>query len=162
MSKERQETVTDVVAAMRNESHAGDECFLEWVGSKMRSYADRIDAAAKREREATRDKSSQVGNAEKMREALEKVRRVLHCAIVADILKGDDVNGAFNEVIASLSAQPRNCDVGTAEEQTKRFHSFCKKFQSDIQGMCSHLCPCIDCCDMCHCITKWSQMPYKE
>lgn len=58
----------------------------------------------------TREKSSAVGNAAAMRNALEKVRRVLHCAIVADILKGDDVNSAFNEVTAALSAPPRNCD----------------------------------------------------
>lgn len=49
MSEERQETVADIVAAMRDESHAGDASFLEWVGSKMRSYADRIEAAEKRE-----------------------------------------------------------------------------------------------------------------
>lgn len=48
----RQETVADIVATMRNESHAGDESCLEWVAEKMRSYADRIEAAAKREREA--------------------------------------------------------------------------------------------------------------
>ena len=55
-------------------------------------------------------KTEKPGNAAAMREALEKVRRVLHCAIVADILKGDDVNSAFNEVIAALSAPLRNCD----------------------------------------------------
>lgn len=49
MSDERHKTVADVVAAMREESHAGDGCFLEWVGEKIRSYADRIDAAHKRE-----------------------------------------------------------------------------------------------------------------
>ena len=113
-------------------------------------------------RESTREKSSAVGNAAAMREALEKVLRVLHCAIVADILKGDDVNSAFNEVTAALSAPPRNCDVGTSDEQAKRFHSFCKKFQYGIQGMCSTLCPCKDCCDKCHCLVKWSQMPYEE
>ena len=49
MSEERQETIADVVAAMRDESHAGDGCFLEWVGDKMRSYADRIESAHKRD-----------------------------------------------------------------------------------------------------------------
>ena len=43
------ETVADIVAAMRDESHAGDESFLEWVGAKMRTYADRIEAAHQRE-----------------------------------------------------------------------------------------------------------------
>ena len=44
-----QETIADIVAEMRNESHAGDESCLEWVGAKMRTYADRIEAAHQRE-----------------------------------------------------------------------------------------------------------------
>ena len=80
----KQETIADIVAAMRNEGHTGDASCLEWVGAKIRGYADRIEEAAKREREAgaeaaqvcgeigemigveaTREKSSQVGNAAK-------------------------------------------------------------------------------------------------
>ena len=49
MSDERHETVETVAAEMRNESHAGDESCLEWVGAKMRTYADRIEAAHQRE-----------------------------------------------------------------------------------------------------------------
>ena len=45
----KQETIEDIVAAMRNEGHAGDESCLEWVGAKMRTYADRIEAAHQRE-----------------------------------------------------------------------------------------------------------------
>ena len=45
----KQETVADIVAEMRNESHAGDESCLEWVGAKMRTYADRFEAAHQRE-----------------------------------------------------------------------------------------------------------------
>ena len=56
----------------------------------------------------------------------------------------------------------RNCDVGTAEEQAERFYLFCKTHQSGIQGMCSPLCQCKECSDMCHCLTKWSQMTYEE
>ena len=43
------ETIADIVAAMMNESHAGDASCLEWVGSKNRGYADRIKAAHQRE-----------------------------------------------------------------------------------------------------------------
>ena len=49
MSNEKQETIEDIVAEMRNEGHAGDESCLEWVGAKLLSYADRFEAAAKRE-----------------------------------------------------------------------------------------------------------------
>lgn len=98
MSDERQETIADVVAAMRDESHAGDGCFLEWVGDKMRSYADRIEAAHKRElesgekaaqicgeigeivgREAARQESLQDCNAAAMRETL------LRCDAIAQM-----------------------------------------------------------------------------
>ena len=49
MSNEKHETIADIVAAMMNESHAGDASCLEWVGSKIRGYADRIEAAHQRE-----------------------------------------------------------------------------------------------------------------
>ena len=45
----KQETIADIVAAMRNEGHAGDASCLEWVGAKIRGYADRIEAAHQRE-----------------------------------------------------------------------------------------------------------------
>lgn len=65
----------------------------------------------------TTEKSSAVGNAAAMREALVKAKRVLHCAIVADILKGDDAYDALDAVISALSKPPRNCDAGTAAER---------------------------------------------
>ena len=49
MRNSKQETIADIVAAMRNEGHAGDESCLEWVGAKIRGYADRIEAAHQRE-----------------------------------------------------------------------------------------------------------------
>ena len=153
MSNERHETVADNVSAKHH--------FREVA--KMIPHEE-VDVSKMETTTPIREKSSVVGNSAKMREALEKVLRVLHCAIVADILKGDDVNSAFNEVTAALSVPPRNCDVGTSEEQAERFYAFCgyHRFQSGIKGMCSSLCPCIKCRDMCNCITTWSQMPYEE
>ena len=49
MSDANQETIADIVAAMRNEGHTGDASCLEWVGAKIRGYADRIEAAHQRE-----------------------------------------------------------------------------------------------------------------
>ena len=48
MSNAKQETIADIVAAMRDEGHAGDSSCLEWVGAKIRDYADRIEAAERR------------------------------------------------------------------------------------------------------------------
>ena len=55
MSNANQETIADIVAAMRDEGHAGDESCLEWVGAKMRTYADRIETAHQREVEELRE-----------------------------------------------------------------------------------------------------------
>ena len=147
--------------------------------------ADRIEAAHKREHEAIIEKSSINGNNASIREVLEKFNAVdlswLEFPLdgdsstiynsnkkeitipywrVAELL--NEVKAAQDMAKAALSAPPRNCDVGTADEQAKLFHSFCEKFQSCIQEMCSPLCPFINCCDVCHCMTKWLQMPYKE
>ena len=49
MSGNKQKTIADIVAEMRNEGHAGDASCLEWIGAKIRGYADRIEAAYRRE-----------------------------------------------------------------------------------------------------------------
>lgn len=62
----------------------------------------------------------------------------------------------------ALTVPPRNCDVGTPDEQAQRFHDFCAGNSSGINGMCKPTCPCIDCFDKCQCFAKWAQMPYTE
>lgn len=56
---------------------------------------------------------------------------------------------------AALSATPRNCDVGTAEEQYTRFLRFCDKHEG-CKG-----------CPLCtsvfsKCYAHWAQIPYEE
>lgn len=65
-----------------------------------------------------------------------------------------------HEIISAnkiLSKPPRNCDVGTAEEQIRRFRKFC---ESEIcrRYRCGHGCKatCID-----RCAIAWAQMPYE-
>ena len=153
MSSNRQETIADIVAEMRKraqEVYEGQAGYPEsWEDQmnddEIREISDRIEAAAKREREAGAEKmrenlgevmhkkytaqkiremeaviaSGDIGSmtrenvalmlkqAAAMREALEQAKRVLHCAIVADILKGEDARKAFNTVTAALSSPPR-------------------------------------------------------
>ena len=147
MSDERQETVADNVSV----NHQFREV------AKMIPHEE-VDVSKMETPTPTREKSSAVGNAAAMREALKKVRRVLHCAIVADILKGDDVNSAFNEVTAALSAPPRNCDVGKPEEQSARFDAHCRKHIGCLT------CPLRekDGGVPKHCEFAWAQMPYEE
>lgn len=58
---------------------------------------------------------------------------------------------------AALSAPPRNCDVGTAEEQYKRFIDMC------VFRSCT-LCPykAYEGCGRDRCLSNWAQMPYEE
>lgn len=68
------------------------------------------------------------------------------------------VEGLLSVVDAALSSPPRNCDVGTAQEQAERFGKLCAG-QADCVG-----CPCnkgggIISSD---CFAKWAQMPYAE
>ena len=220
MNNARQETVADIVREMR----IGDLCAEdtsasrpEYINDFLASYADRIEAAWKREREAgaaaaqicgeigemvgreaTTEKSSAVGNAgtvrgiaqemlntsmqeitaevvygwasrladackqsvtdcnqlgntAKMREALEAIK---------DTLDKWRLNGVeywqyselFDIANTALSAPPRNCDVGTAEEQYRRFLKFC-------HGEICEKCPVHDARS---CKLAWAQMPYGE
>lgn len=104
-------------------------------------------------------------NGAKMREALEYV---LHFdatdeAATEDGLTdaeriaeyADHITECQKKANAALSAPPRNCDVGTAEEQFRRYHKFCM----DGHG-----------CSRCRvgifagagCSLAWAQMPYKD
>ena len=152
MSNEKHETVADNVSANHQFREVAKMIPHEEVAvSKMETTTP------------TREKSSAVGNAAAMREALESVRNWCINRLVNSSHQVT-IEGLLSVVNTALSKPPRNCDVGTAEEQAERFYAFCgyHRFQSGIKGMCSSLCPCIRCRDMCNCITTWSQMPYEE
>lgn len=60
-----------------------------------------------------------------------------------------------NKLANELEKSLRNCDVGTAEEQLKRFNKFCFPIK------------CRECKlytdeDLHDCIFRWHQMPYEE
>lgn len=57
----------------------------------------------------------------------------------------------------ALAKPPRNCDVGTAREQSKRFDEFC--FARRTMESCCDKCPVKD--DP-SCELAWAQMPYME
>ena len=149
MIKSKQETIEDIVADMR-ELAADIETGNAVVGQTVwRNYADRIEVAWKRESEATTEKSSRVGNAAAMREALETISK-------CDTSKEEDCYTLYRVCEAALSALPRNCDIGTVAEQSDRMRRFC----CDCGG-----------CAICkrgkgmsfrECVLAWAQMPYEE
>jgi len=145
MSNEKQESLADIVAVMRQgmNPNGTDEC--PDLESDIYTLADRIEAAAKREREAAEADALSVGgvveaerhkpgNAAAIREALEaincidtrRLKRLLCELVEADIPDGGQINktiSAVDKAKAALASPPRNCDVGTAEEQEARFHA---------------------------------------
>ena len=61
---------------------------------------------------------------------------------------------------AALATPPRNCDVGTADEQAKRMDVFCARHGERIG--CSWRCDNCPLCSIERCDLVWAQMPYQE
>ena len=104
---------------------------------------------------------NRLGNVDKMREALEKADAALSLIsksswfVDANFAETIGVIEAGKAIQAALSAPPRNCDVGTAKEQSERFMEFC------VGQDCGRTCPLSDNYDS-RCEFAWSQMPYEE
>jgi len=80
-------------------------------------------------------------------------------------LVGDEVFESCCNMLRLLkyaldSAPPRNCDVGTPEEQTERYKRFCATHYraNDIDAQCD-ACPCTS--ERWDCELEWANMPYE-
>lgn len=129
---DKHETIEDIVAEMRDATMNG-----EYDDATVDAWADRIEAAWKREREAgaaaaqicgeigeivgreaTTEKSSAVGNAAKMREAYEFAEEFLR-----DYGTDWKLHNKLCDMLKSaLSAPPRNCDIYDAESCRMAYH----------------------------------------
>lgn len=96
----------------------------------------------------------EASNVKAMRDALLNIQEY---AAAMDVDDGN-VLAILDACRDALATPPRNCDVGTAEEQFKRFLAFC---HSESRG-CKH-CPAnrtrlrgTSNCDL-----AWAQMPYE-
>lgn len=153
------ETSADIIAEMRDlgklDEKSTDKIPRRLMGLGLRTYADRLEAAAKCG-----------GNVAAMREALEAARRTLK--LVYENAVGflqprlaDEIIHTGSTIEAALSAPPRNCDVGTAEEQEDRFFAFCKAHECTmnchIKKKWSFKCGHKPSCGV-----LWSQMPYEK
>ena len=118
-------------------------------------------------------------NAAKMRDALEEIVDMATCyfpdftipkdydefrgAIIDEAIDYTSLRDDFIKAViiakAALSATPRNCDLGTAEEQAERFHSFC---ESNKQCGDVYSCECCQLNSIEDCELAWAQMPYEE
>lgn len=149
---DRNETVADIVAELREISKMSVCGYI--CQEQIAEYADRIEAAAKRESQ-TVTKCNVLGNAAKIREAL------------AALVKYWDWGGydamresrLKDEARAALAAPPRNCDIGTPEEQARRFELFCDGYKSGGEI-------CVDCPLEANrpelCAMRWANMSYDD
>ena len=158
MSTNKPETIAAIVAEMRGfkryaTSDSGDCRYVAyWL---YQTFADRLEAAHKRE----------YGNGAKIREALAEIRDAAHVWIsIGGISARRTIEMIFDVAKAALAAPPRNCDVGTVEEQAQRMAHFCKKLYSKaVPGR--HICSA---CKFHNkdvgwdCYFGWAQMPYEE
>ena len=78
-----------------------------------------------------------------------------------DYVSGKQGVGELRDMVnAALAAPPRNCDVGTEQEQAERYVRYCDEFTRD--GMHCETCPCCGKTSFGKCEFAWAQMPYKE
>ena len=122
---------------------------------------------------ATCKDSLQVGNAAKMREALKYLRDASRefCHLILNSKHNEifdkykykevaKISDAIANAGITLNAPPRNCDVGTAEDQEVRFRNYCWNHSSRDKNM---ECQCtIDTEGRAGCKLEWAQMPYGE
>ena len=106
-------------------------------------------------------------NNNKQREALyEMVKAETDGEMTLDALCGRCIQKLHNtckhdgscwceRVIAALAEPPRNCEVGSVDEQAERFREFC----DDEKGHREH---CRNCrlCNAVDCELAWAQLPY--
>ena len=147
MSSENIETVADNVSAKHQ--------FREVT--KMIPHEE-VDVSKMETTTSTSEKSSVVGNAAAMREALEQIRELLSIGGKPDTAMCIRYEAAYLIAKEALSVPPRNCDVGTPEEQAERYENLCDSHTcgSICSGSC---CPLYDydCSPF-----AWAQMPYEE
>ncbi|MBO6031971.1 MAG: hypothetical protein J6Q22_11060 [Prevotella sp.] len=101
------------------------------------------------------------------REALKELRDNLAIHVIAAPMFGGDhceinvmeVKAMIEEADAALNEPLRNCDVGTAEEQTARYKTLCR-----TQKNCNSKCPVMEWrgTSFANCEIAWAQMPYEE
>lgn len=106
--------------------------------------------------------SQDTGSMKAMREVVKKVLdAVKHLSRTHNDDLPEDVRAVLGGVAfdanAALAAPPRNCEVGTAEEQYRRHGAFC---DATRKGMSGYHCEDAPWCVFC--FAKWAQLPYKD
>lgn len=104
------------------------------------------------------------GNQMKMREALLEIAKVADDWERYSPTKAGTIDRIYELANAALSEPPRNCDVGTPEEQHRRFIDYCNTcdcpmgciYRKEFTGMLD-----TRCASMLKCYIRWAQTPYE-
>ena len=96
-------------------------------------------------------------NAAELREALESTEELLEHFAKPGTMLGDAFALHMRDNRAALAEPPRNCDVGTVEEQTRRLRANCEKYKPSCKG-----CKFFTDIQRENCWLKWAQMPYEK
>ncbi len=166
-----QESIADIVAEMRTKAECAKP-YDDGIVMMLTVLADRLEAALKRERLLSKppenDNSAPVvstddnsGNAAAMREALEHIEKLTREFNVGNYSRPDYVQWVLDSVRFALAALPRNCDVGTADEQYKRFMNMCNSKDAKQCASCS-MRGFTPGCSRDRCFANWAQMPYEK
>ena len=144
-------TVREVAQEMLNTS------MQEITAERINGWATRLAEAC----EQSVTDCNQLNNAAAMRKALVQVSRIA-VEMTRKTITGESEDRKTVDRWAlrlcdiacdGISAPPRNCDVGTAEEQYARVRAFCERHKED--------CPENDVLQK-NCALIWAQMPYEE
>ena len=155
MSIGSDETIADILTEMREFADKDSQSIgRDVLRRRIQHFARRIEQSV--------TDCNQFGNSASMRDALEEVRFYLpHFLQYMRLHREDEEAGGYygrilDVVNVGLSGHPRNCDVGTAEEQYERFVRWCaSRNMKDCWG--------VGCGVSCRkCLIAWSQMPYEE
>lgn len=150
MREKEQESREAVLADVRAHCKLLKDAGFDGAAYDIRVLVERLDAAWKRELESV-TKRNGLGNAKKWRDALEAWVEYWMWGGY-DGLREHRLKA---QTKAALAAPPRNCDVGTVKEQTKRFWRFCnEKTCEECQ------CP-LPSIKGGSCELFWGQMPYE-
>lgn len=175
-----EETISKVLTGETDIAKMSHDDFVEMLKCLGRMYFSRVmncvDGTGKSDKEwtalscifsrvveAITEKPS--GNSAALREALEPwvafAEWLLENAGKDGLGKAIQENGPIirqrlEELRDALAATPRNCDVGTAEEQAERYMNFCHNYPK-----CTG-CPCVGRVQYHQCEFVWAQLPYEE
>ena len=100
----------------------------------------------------------EASNVKAMRKALSDACYAMHNFLKTKYGGFDEMAKALDKAKFALAAPPRNCDVGTPEEQSARFDAHCRKHMGCLTCQLREK----DGSVPKHCEFAWAQMPYEE